>query len=349
MIALNLKNLFTTLIPIGLLLFVSPVLLVFAFLTSLIWVPLLLLISSTCAIVYFISQKTPLGSRFSAFYAQDVKEKMDKRGGFQPFFLENLNNILCFVFPKLQRRITNYGYAVINQDGRLISDVKVEFEDERFPLQLYHYLATSFEKYKNLSKWTVLELECQRGGGVDYISRSLKAKKCIGVTSSVSKAKFCYRRYVDSNKLDFYECRMEDLLDQEPIKDQKFDLIINVEGRSRFGTHTFQNIVEAAENLLKPGGIFVCADYGEMAEMARMSSELENSKQLKMLKKENLTVNVLHGFKLEKKRKQSLGNLSIYGWIRLAIWKLRGHKRNRLETNLRDEKSIYMAFLMKKE
>lgn len=125
---------------------------------------------------------------------------MDKRGGFQPFFLENLNNILCFVFPKLQRRITNYGYAVINQDGRLISDVKVEFEDERFPLQLYHYLATcnfdflffslislAFEKYKNLSKWTVLELECQRGGGVDYISKSLKARKCIGVTSSGSK------------------------------------------------------------------------------------------------------------------------------------------------------------------
>jgi len=40
--------------------------------------------------------------------------------------------------------------------------------------------------------------------------------------------------------LDFYECRIEDLLEQEPIKDQKFDLIINVEGRSRFGTETFK-------------------------------------------------------------------------------------------------------------
>lgn len=83
-----------------------------------------------------------------------------------------------------------------------------------------------------------------------------------------------------------------------------------------------------------------------------------------MLKKENLTVNVLHGFKLEKKRKQTLGNLSVYGCnfienfsflilfntgIRLVLWKLRGHKRNKLETSLRDEKGVYMAFLMKKE
>lgn len=77
-----------------------------------------------------------------AFYAKDIKERIEASGGLQYFIVENLNIILCLVFPKLQRKTNNYGYAVLNQDGKLISDIKVEFEDERFPLQLYHYLAT---------------------------------------------------------------------------------------------------------------------------------------------------------------------------------------------------------------
>jgi len=75
-------------------------------------------------------------------YFQAIKEKLDKNGGPRHFFLENLNYLLCLMFPQLQRRVTNHGYAVINQDGKLISDIKAEYEDERFPLQLYHYLAT---------------------------------------------------------------------------------------------------------------------------------------------------------------------------------------------------------------
>ena len=37
----------------------------------------------------------------------------------------------------------NYGYAVLNEDGKLIENLKPEDEEERFPIQLYHYMATS--------------------------------------------------------------------------------------------------------------------------------------------------------------------------------------------------------------
>ena len=45
----------------------------------------------------------------------------------------------------------NYGYAVLNENGKLIQDLQVEYEDERFPLQLYHYVATGiyFDYLKN--------------------------------------------------------------------------------------------------------------------------------------------------------------------------------------------------------
>ncbi len=36
----------------------------------------------------------------------------------------------------------NYGYAIFNNDGKIVSNLKPEFEEERFPLQLYHLLAT---------------------------------------------------------------------------------------------------------------------------------------------------------------------------------------------------------------
>ncbi len=81
------------------------------------------------------------------------------------------------------------------------------------------------------------------------------------------------------------------------MKDQKFDLIINVEGRSRFGTPVFQDIVKAAESLLKPGGIFVCADYGEMTEMAKMSSLLESSSQLVREKEISMKITFLNNRK----------------------------------------------------
>jgi len=287
-----------------------------------------------------------MGSRMKSYYFQAIKEQLDKKGGPRHFFLENLNYLLCLIFPQLQRRVTNHGYAVINQDGKLISDIKVEYEDERFPLQLYHYLATSFEKYKHLGKWSILELECQRGGGIDYIARSLKARKCIGVTSSASKAKFCQRNYCESPKLEFYEDLMSQVLENDDLKDQKFDLILNVEGRSRFGFNAFQDIVKIAEKLLKPGGLFICADFGSMPDMAKMAQTLETS-SLKMMKKEDLSVNIQHAIKLAKKKKETLASFSVSGWIRSVLWKLRARERNKLEVSLQNGEGIYMAFLLK--
>lgn len=40
----------------------------------------------------------------------------------------------------------NYGYAVLNGDGMLIRNVPVDYEEEKFPLQLYHYVATGNRK-----------------------------------------------------------------------------------------------------------------------------------------------------------------------------------------------------------
>jgi len=42
----------------------------------------------------------------------------------------------------------NYGFAEFNNtEGKIIKNLDSEFEEERYPLQLYHYMATCKESF----------------------------------------------------------------------------------------------------------------------------------------------------------------------------------------------------------
>jgi hypothetical protein len=64
----------------------------------------------------------------------------------------------------------NYGYALLNENGRTIKNLDAELEEERFCLQLYHFVATRFHEVKTLKGMKVLEVGSGRGGGLNYIS-----------------------------------------------------------------------------------------------------------------------------------------------------------------------------------
>lgn len=64
----------------------------------------------------------------------------------------------------------NYGYAIINVDGKTIKNLDHDHEEERFCLQLYHVVATRFNDVKTLKGLSVLEVGSGRGGGLNYIS-----------------------------------------------------------------------------------------------------------------------------------------------------------------------------------
>jgi hypothetical protein len=58
------------------------------------------------------------------------------------FLWQEFYNFICWLYPQVEWKVMNYGYAVVTNDGKLIKELEIEYEDERFPLQLYHYLAT---------------------------------------------------------------------------------------------------------------------------------------------------------------------------------------------------------------
>ena len=70
----------------------------------------------------------------------------------------------------------NYGYALLSSDGKYINKLKKEDEFERFPLQMYHYIATGLGNFKDLKEKTVLDIGCGRGGGLEYIVNYLGCK-----------------------------------------------------------------------------------------------------------------------------------------------------------------------------
>lgn len=56
---------------------------------------------------------------------------------------QHLYDSLCWLYPQTRWKVMNYGFALLNDDGKLITNLKPEDEEERFCLQLYHYIATS--------------------------------------------------------------------------------------------------------------------------------------------------------------------------------------------------------------
>lgn len=91
---------------------------------------------------------------------------------------------MCAYFPLTKWRALNYGYALLNENGRILSNLDEQQEEERFCIQLYHMVATNSMKIKDLNGKRVLEVGSGRGGGLNYINSTLSPSTCVGVDYS---------------------------------------------------------------------------------------------------------------------------------------------------------------------
>ena len=58
------------------------------------------------------------------------------------FIWEQIYDILCWVIPSTDWKHMNWGYASLNADGYIIENLKSQDENERYSIQLYHYMST---------------------------------------------------------------------------------------------------------------------------------------------------------------------------------------------------------------
>ena len=176
----------------------------------------------------------------------------------------------------------NFGYSKDNQ--KII--LQKEDENNRYSVQLYNYVATGVD----ISGKNILEVGCGRGGGLSYINRYLLPDKATGIDLNKKAIEFCKKFYKEKNNT-FLQANAQKL----PFKDSSFDVVINVESSHRYPQVDL--FINEVYRVLKEGGYFLFADFGQNKELKMLEKQMENA-QFKFIKKENITNEVVEALTL---------------------------------------------------
>ena len=233
---------------------------------------------------------------------------------------------------KADMTFMNYGYA-----GK--SNIPLEKVDEsnRHCIQLYGHVANKI----NLKNLDVLEVGCGRGGGSSYIMRYIRPKSMTGADFSVNAIGFC-RKHYSIRGLSFIAGDAEAL----PFDEGKFDAVINIES-----SHCYANMPKflgEVSRVLKEGGYFLFADFRDKQNLGVLFRQLRNS-DLKLLKQEDITDNILRSLELDNARKIKLINQIVPNLIRKVFYDFAGIKGSDVYDSFKTRKREYFSFILKKK
>ncbi len=184
----------------------------------------------------------------------------------------------------------NYGYSKDNHK------IKLDKNDEknRYSVQLYNLVATGVD----IEEKDVLEVGCGRGGGLSYIYSYLLPSSATGIDLNKKAIEFCKKHY-SNERIKFLQANAQDL----SFKDNAFDIVINVESSHRYSQ--MDKFLDEVYRVLKPGGVFLFADFRHETELEKLNTQLKNSNFI-FLKDEKITTNVLEALKLSTSEREHL-------------------------------------------
>ena len=175
----------------------------------------------------------------------------------------------------------NYGYY----DKSLDLALESKDEKERYPAELYCHTITQ----ENVSGKEVLEVGSARGGGASFVNRYLKPKSIIGVDISVDAVDLC-KSIHKHLKLSFLVGDAEKI----PFENDSFDVVINVESPRCYGE--FDLFLSEMKRVLKPGGVFLWADFRTTKEMKTLFNSFLKS-GLEKTREKDTTKNAINTLK----------------------------------------------------
>ncbi|CAG9322248.1 unnamed protein product [Blepharisma stoltei] len=271
---------------------------IFVLLTSWIWLPFLLVTSpvwlSFTLIAYGLLKGLGFWSQFLRLFIDAYIWLLFRSDKPRKYLWKKFYNFLCRMYPQSGWKIINYGYAINTETGHTIV-LDEDEETERYPYQLYHYIATGLKKFPNLAGLTVLDIGCGRGGGLAYVAKYLKPANAIGIDYSRDQIDFCNKNYNLPNTT-FVCSDAEKLL----LKNELADIVISIESCHCFGN--LRAFVSEVERVLKPGGQFFVADYLAIGDVPEFE-ECLNSAGLEQQEKQDITENILISLKFDSNRR----------------------------------------------
>jgi ubiquinone/menaquinone biosynthesis C-methylase UbiE len=209
-----------------------------------------------------MSESTPASTRHSSYY--------DRAADAVPQFT-----------------VLNYGFSSDPENSVIAAN-----EPEFYCLRLYEHTV----RQTPLEGRDVLEVSCGRGGGANFVSRTFKPHRYVGVDLSQENIRLAWERAARDG-LTFTIGNAERL----ELEAASFDVVINIEA-----SHLYENRVRffgEVARVLKPGGYF-CYTDGCWADDDCTDDLLDAGFEL--LERLEITSNVLHALRKDNARRTAL-------------------------------------------
>jgi ubiquinone/menaquinone biosynthesis C-methylase UbiE len=184
----------------------------------------------------------------------------------------------------------NYGFSRNHYQIKLMEeDLK-----DRYSAQLYDYIARGTD----IAGKDILEVGSGRGGGLSYITRYLSPKSATGLDLCEIAVAFSNKFHAHNN-LKFVQGNSQNM----PFADGSFEVVLNIES-----SHVYPDMelfLKEVYRVLKPGGYFLFTDFRHKKDLGKLSQQLEAT-DLKLLKYELITDDVLEALKLSSKEREAM-------------------------------------------
>lgn len=253
---------------------------------------------------------------------------------FRRIIWKPIYEILAKNFKAADWQFMNYGYTPFANEIPLILEQQDEIN--RYPLQLYHYLASTVE----VSQKEFLEVGSGRGGGASYINKYLKPKTITGLDIAHNAVKLANEK-LSTESLRFIQGNAEKL----PFADESFDVVINVESCHAYGSVPL--FLKEVKRVLRPGGYFLCTDIRSPNGMQTLKNNLLAT-GMPLLLEEDISGNVINAIELEEEVKQKRISDGVPKWFAKTFKEFAGVKGSKIHSDLQDGSLIYHRFVLQK-
>jgi ubiquinone/menaquinone biosynthesis C-methylase UbiE len=227
----------------------------------------------------------------------------------------------------------NYGYAPIGSEPAL--SLKDEDEINRYPIQLYHYLASR----ANLAGQEVLEVGSGRGGGAAFIKKYHHPKKVTGLDIAINAVRLA-REHYGAEGVEFVQGSAEQL----PFADESFDVVINVESSHTYGS--VPKFLSEVKRVLRKGGYFLCTDIRSSRDVVAFKQAM-HSCGMELMIEEDISEQVRRAMELEEPIKQARIRQNVPGFMREIFKQFAGVKGSKAHLNLISGELVYCRFVLR--
>jgi len=170
-------------------------------------------------------------------------------------------------------------------------------------------------------------------------------KKCIGVDLSEVQTAYCKKIYQGNSKLEFLNGDSQKLSKIKELDDEQLDIVINVESGHCYPN--FKKFIQEVEKVLAPGGYFAYSDFRPAHEWAGVEEQLKST-SMKIVKKENISQNVMHSLKLDEERKFKLMEKKLGPVLKFYFSLIGGVKGSHSYDGLSKGSLVSMAWVLRK-